>query len=170
MQLSITVFSTPGLCIMTCNNNLFAPLAGKEPDDHADHTSTDCSHEDVMITASNCVPSRSQLLAWPIMRRIVLAPHLASTRPLHLGLEFQFSVSISGTLIASGILIPRQISGILVEIVFENSNVGNSSNQNSDLQNLEFLYFIHVGTKYISFCMYTKVNNRKHLPYLFPPK
>jgi hypothetical protein len=38
---------------VTRNNNPFAPLADKEPNDPADHTSTSCSPDDVTITASN---------------------------------------------------------------------------------------------------------------------
>jgi hypothetical protein len=48
---------------VTCNNNLFAPLADKEPYDPANHASTNCLPEDIMITASNQAPAHSQLLA-----------------------------------------------------------------------------------------------------------
>ncbi len=87
-----------------------------------------------------------------------------------LGWEFRFLVLISETPIRSGISIPFQIPGILVGFFFENSAVENSSNWNSDLQNSEFDHFFHVGTKYISFYTYIKVNVRKHWQYIFPPK
>ncbi len=61
-------------------------------------------------------------------------------------------------------------SGYFVWIFFEKSDDETHSIWNSNLQNLEFHYFFHVGTKYISFPTYTKVNVRKHLQYLFLPK
>jgi hypothetical protein len=68
---------------VTCNNNLFAPLADREPDDPADHASTNCSPKNVTIITSNQVPAHSQLLAQPITCRIVLVPRPASTCPTH---------------------------------------------------------------------------------------
>jgi hypothetical protein len=66
---------------VTHNNNPFASLAGEEPNNPTDHTSINCSPNNVTITASNCAPSGSQLLAQPIMHKIVLAPGLVSTQP-----------------------------------------------------------------------------------------
>jgi hypothetical protein len=40
---------------VTHNNNLFAPLANKEPKDPANHASTNCSPDNVTITTSNQV-------------------------------------------------------------------------------------------------------------------
>ncbi len=60
---------------------------------------------------------------------ILLAANLVAC--LMLGWEFQFLVSISGTPIGSGILIPFLFPEIPVDF-FLNSAVENSSNWNSD--------------------------------------
>jgi hypothetical protein len=58
---------------VTCNNNPFAPLADKEPDNPTDHAHTDCSSNDVMSTTSNQAPVHTQLHPGPTTHGIVLA-------------------------------------------------------------------------------------------------
>jgi hypothetical protein len=68
---------------VTHNNNPFASLANKEPDDPNNHAPTDCSSKNVTITASNQAPAHTQLPPQPITRGIALAPWPAPMRPPH---------------------------------------------------------------------------------------
>ncbi len=67
-----------------------------------------------------------------------------------LGWEFQFLAPISGTPIGNRISIPFLILDIPVGFFFETPMSGKSESWNSDLQNLEFRYFVCAGTHYVS--------------------
>jgi hypothetical protein len=64
---------------MTCNNNLFSPLADKDPDDPTNHALKDCSSDNVTNTISNQTPAHTE----PTTQGNARASQLAPMRPPH---------------------------------------------------------------------------------------